>query len=254
MQPNKTSWEGVHDWYSNLVGKQGHFYHQHVIIPKTLELLGLSKEKTAILLDLACGQGVLARNLPETVEYWGVDLSPSLIREAKKLTPKKGFHFYVGDVTKKLNLPLEKVDIVTLILAIQDLAEPEGAIAQACHFLEKGGRFLIVMNHPCFRIPRQSEWGVDEAKKLQYRRINGYIRSQSIPIQTSPGKREKSPAVSYFHHPLKDYSQWLKKHGFGIELIDEWISEKKSEGAKKRMEDRARAEFPLFLCILARKL
>jgi ubiquinone/menaquinone biosynthesis C-methylase UbiE len=254
QRQNKTSWEGVHGWYSNLVGKQGHFYHQQVIIPNILALLDVSKEKSSILLDLACGQGVLARNLPETIEYWGVDLSPSLIREAKKLTSKKDCHFYVGDVTKSLNLPLTKANIVTLILAIQDLSEPEKAIVQAGHYLESGGQFLIVMNHPCFRIPRQSEWGVDEAKKLQYRRMNGYLHSNTIPIQTSPGKGEKSPTVLYSHHPLKDYSKWLKHHGFVIELLDEWTSEKKSEGPKKRMEDRARTEFPLFLCILARKL
>ncbi|HEY4832732.1 MAG TPA: methyltransferase domain-containing protein, partial [Waddliaceae bacterium] len=176
------------------------------------------------------------------------------IREAKELTSKKGRHFYVGDVTKTLNLPLKKADIVAMILAIQDLNDPEGAIVQASQYLETGGQFLIVMNHPCFRIPRQSEWGVDEAKKLQYRRINGYLRSNTIPIQTSPGRGESSPTVLYSHHPLKDYSKWLKDHGFVIELLDEWASEKKSEGPKKKMEDRARAEFPLFLCILARKL
>ena len=254
QQQNKTSWEEVHDWYSHLVGKQGHYYHQQIIIPKTIELLGLSKETAVTVLDLACGQGVLARSLPETIEYWGVDLSPSLIREAKRMTPQKNRHFCVGDITKRFEIPLKKADIVTMVLAIQDLSNPEEAIAQACRYLVSGGRFLIVMNHPCFRIPRQSGWGIDEANKLQYRRLNGYLRPNEIPIQTAPGKGSHSPTVLYSHHPLSNYSRWLKDNGMVIELLDEWASEKKSEGAKKKMEDRARNEFPLFLCILAKKL
>jgi hypothetical protein len=36
--------------------------------------------------------------------------------------------------------------------------------------------------------------------------------------------------------------------------MEEWCSDKKSEGAAARMEDRARKEFPLFLTILASKV
>lgn len=251
--PKKTSWEEVYGWYSHLVGKEGHYYHQNVIIPQVLKLLAIPKDQPVKLLDLACGQGVLARNLPESVEYWGVDLSQSLIREAKKLGRQGGSHFIVGDITQKINLPIPTVDIVTIILAIQDLDNPEMAIKQASNYLSDKGRLLIVMNHPCFRIPRQSSWGIDEANKIQYRRLNGYLKPNAIPIQTAPGSGQNSPTVHYSHYPISSYSKWLKENGFVIELMDEWISDKTSEGPKKRMEDRARTEFPLFLCILAQK-
>jgi len=35
--------------------------------------------------------------------------------------------------------------------------------------------------------------------------------------------------------------------------MEEWISDKKSTGAKARMENRSREEFPLFLALLAQK-
>lgn len=252
-QQKKTSWEGVHDWYSHLVGNQGHYYHQYVILPKVTEILGKLKEKPSTFLDLACGQGILARSLPESVEYWGVDLSESLIREAKKLDIKKKRNFLVADITKDFQLPIKQFDFATIILAIQDVADPEGAIKQASCYLKKGGHLLIVMNHPCFRIPRQTAWGIDEPKKLQYRRVDGYLRPNTIPIQTAPGKGAGSPTVSYTHYPLSSYSKWLNNNSLVIEVLDEWVSEKASEGPKKRMEDRARSEFPLFLCILAKK-
>ena len=117
--------------------------------------------------------------------------------------------------------------------------------------LQKGGRFAIVMNHPCFRIPRQSSWGFDEATKLQYRRMNGYMSPQKIPIEMHPGAQKQATTWS-FHHPLSDYSKWLYEAGFSIERIEEWCSDKVSTGGNAKAENRARKEFPLFLSIIAR--
>jgi hypothetical protein len=45
----------------------------------------------------------------------------------------------------------------------------------------------------------------------------------------------------------------LFNNGFLIEKMEEWISDKKSEGGRAKIEDKARAEFPLFLAIKAIK-
>jgi hypothetical protein len=45
----------------------------------------------------------------------------------------------------------------------------------------------------------------------------------------------------------------LIDNGFLIERIEEWVSPKKSEGGMAKVEDSARAEFPLFMAIVARK-
>jgi hypothetical protein len=111
-----------------------------------------------------------------------------------------------------------------------------------------------VLNHPCFRIPRQSSWGVDLEKKIQYRRIDRYFSSMKIPIQSHPSKGAQSSHTSSFHHSLSRYVQWLKQTGFVIETMDEWCSDKKSTGKHAKMEDTSRAEFPLFLAIVAKKL
>jgi hypothetical protein len=43
----------------------------------------------------------------------------------------------------------------------------------------------------------------------------------------------------------------LHDNGFVIEKIEEWVSDKKSEGGMAAVEDKARAEFPLFMTIVA---
>ena len=88
--------------------------------------------------------------------------------------------------------------------------------------LQKGGKFVIILNHPCFRIPRQSGWGIEEEKKLQYRRIDRYQTDMKIPIQANPSKGNSSESTWSFHHPLSTYSKWIKSAGFQIESIDEW--------------------------------
>ncbi len=245
----ETSWENSSSWYDKTVGEKGHYYHQTVIIPKTLELLNLQKGDK--LIDLACGQGVLSRHIPSQVGYLGVDVSSSLIGQAKKLSPSH--QFLTHDVTEPLTGPHKDFSHATIILALQNIEKPEAVLNNVKTLLKPQGKFLIVLNHPCFRIPRQSSWGIDEPKKLQYRRLDRYLSPLKIPIQTHPGKQEKSQTTWSFHHPLSDYVRWLKDAGFTLDLIEEWISDKKSTGSKAAMENRSRAEFPLFLALSCRK-
>lgn len=248
----KTSWESSSSWYDDIVGQKGHYYHEHIIIPKLLSLLNVSKTKTPSILDLACGQGILARSIPKQVEYVGVDISPSLIKAAKSRSKNPSHKFFIGDVTKKLPFPIKKFSHIIIILALQNIEKPEMVLKNISDYLAPDGQLFLVLNHPCFRIPRQSSWGIDEKKKLQYRRIDSYISPMKIPIQTHPGKKEGQ--TWSFHHPLSDFSRWLHQENFVISLMEEWISDKTSSGAKARMENRARKEFPLFLALVCRKV
>ncbi len=248
MTMNNTSWESSHKWYDCLVGEKGHYYHEHIVLPNSLKLLSLKSGDS--LLDLGCGQGVLSRHLPAGVEYAGVDASPSLIKEAKQRSKKP---FYVHDITQPLNLKHPPFSHAACILVIQNVEDHLKAFQNTAACLKQEGKFLLVMNHPCYRIPRQSNWGVDEAKKLQYRRIDLYMSSLKIPIQTHPGQGANSPVTLSFHHPLSIYVEALSKAGFVVEKLEEWISDKKSTGPKARMENRSREEFPLFLAISALK-
>jgi ubiquinone/menaquinone biosynthesis C-methylase UbiE len=248
-----TSWQKVGKWYNESVGEEGHYYHQSIIIPRVLKLLNFPEKEAVSLLDLACGQGVLSRHLPPNVSYVGVDAASGLIAAAKKYHPQSSHRFIHADITQKLPIQHAPFTHAALILALQNIEHPLSLFENASCYLHSGAPFVIVLNHPCFRIPRQSSWKVDEENKIQYRRIDRYMSAMKIPIQTHPGKRKKSPQTWSFHHPLSDYSRWLKESGFTIELIEEWCSNKVSEGSAAKMENRSRQEIPLFMAILARK-
>lgn len=246
-----TDWEEVEKWYGALVGKEGHYYHKQIILPKLLPLLALNGQSK--LLDLACGQGVLARKIPHDVAYLGIDLSPNLIKQAA-LEKRENHAFVKGDICKPLSIKEKNFTHASIILALQNIEHPEMALKNTAIHLQKNGVLVIVLNHPCFRIPRQTHWEVDETKKLQYRRVDRYLTPLKIPIQAHPGKREASPTTWSFHRPLSFYSLALAESGFVIELIEEWTSDKISTGKAAKMENRARSEFPLFLTLKCKKM
>ena len=245
-----SSWQKVSRWYNKAVGEEGHYYHQHIIMPNLKRILKL-KEKES-LLDLACGQGVLERNLDKNIEYIGIDLAGNLIREANEKKINLNHKFLLADASK--DLPINKIDFDAgaIVLALQNIKKPFGVIRNFARHLKKGGQLVIVLNHPMFRIPRHSSWGEDLNNRIQYRRIDDYMTPQEIPIVVHPGKKESENTLS-FHYPLSAYSEMLFDNGFCIENIEEWISDKKSTGSKAKMEDKARHEFPLFMAIIARK-
>lgn len=239
-------WDASESWYTSCVGEKGHYYHQAIIFPNVLRLLG----QFSSILDLGCGQGVLLRQLPKGTDYVGIDQSSSLIASAKKLSPSA--HFFVADATSSLPIQKQDFDRVSFILSLQNMERGSGGIEVASSHLKKQGKLLLILNHPCFRIPRQTGWGIDEAMKLQYRRVNSYMSPQEIPIQTHPSKQQSETTYSY-HHPLSEICRWLEKNKLVIETMEEWCSDKKSKGKMAKMEDRARREIPLFLAILALK-
>ena len=121
---------------------------------------------------------------------------------------------------------------------------------------------IVVMMHPCFRVPRQSDWiwedrgsgGVGE----QGRVIKQYLSSSKVDIQTHPGLAahgKDDSTTPHFHRPLQAYINTLGNAGLLIDHIEEWISHKVSQpGPKKAALDRARKEIPMFLAVRARKV
>lgn len=249
---SKTSWQNVSSWYQKHVGIEGNYFHQHIIIPSTLKLLKLNHNSS--LLDLGCGQGILARKIPVNINYTGIDISPDLITFAAKSDRNDKHKYLVGDIVSELPLNNSYFTHATVILALQNIEYPQAVIKNCQKHLIKNGKLVLMLNHPCFRIPRQTSWGIDSQNSLQYRKINRYMSPLKIPVTVHPGMHSNSPITWSFHYPLSAYSKYLYESGFVIELIEEYSSDRESEGKASRMENRARAEIPLFMGILASKI
>lgn len=243
---NDSSWESVAKWYNNLIFKQTSYYHEKIIIPRITKKL--ENNPSPRILDLGCGNGVLERKINKNHQYLGIDGSKTLINFAEKYKKSNKHLFKCADITEDLKIQSQHFTHVIMILSLQNVENFDKVFENSSKALVSGGKFIIVINHPYFRIPRQTMWGIDPNKKLQYRRVDLYMSPLKIPVEIYTSQKQKSITWSY-HSPLCLYTEALYKHNFLIEHIEEWISDRHSVGKNSKMENRARKEFPMFMCI-----
>jgi len=250
LQEHRTSWEKSADWYDRIIGERGSELYQAVVIPGALKLLDVKRGDR--VLDLGCGQGVFCRAMAQKgAEVTGVDASPTLIQKAKTYPVRPPIRYLARDAAHLGDLG--EFDALSAILCVQNMEKLDEVTAAAARALKPGGRMLWVMNHPAFRIPRQSSWGFEDGRKLQYRRLDAYSSELSIPIVMHPGKHDSESTVS-FHRSLSSLTLSGFAHGLVLGGIEEWHSHRESQpGPRARAENRARKEFPLFLALLWRK-
>ena len=242
-------WDQAAQWYDALVGLKGSEYQTAVIFPGALQLMQL--QKSDAVLDLACGQGVFSRYLSQRkIKVTGLDTSEEMIRFAQSRSDTS-IRFEHADAQDPQALPGKTFDAVVCLLALQNIESLLPVMRNVKRWLKPGGRFVMVTTHPCFRIPRQTHWGWDEPKKIQYRRVDLYGSESAIPILTPPFVQSKSFTVTY-HRPLQSYFQVLTESGLCVDGLEEWTSHKTSEpGKRAKAENRARQEIPLFLALRA---
>lgn len=255
VKPNKprvasASWGKVASWYDAHLSSPD-TYHEKVILPNLLRLI--NAQKGDMIADLACGQGIIAKALTEAgAKVTGVDVAPELIAIAEANVPKATFQ--TGDATSLPSLKDSTFNKALMNLAIQNIEDTAAVMSEAARILKTDGTFHVVMNHPAFRIPKQSAWGYDDKKKVQWRRIDEYLSNSKASIDMHPGF-EDSPQTLSFHRPLQYYFKAFAKAGFAVTRLEEWISHKESDsGPRAKAENHARKEFPLFLYMEAQKI
>jgi 23S rRNA-/tRNA-specific pseudouridylate synthase/ubiquinone/menaquinone biosynthesis C-methylase UbiE len=274
-----TSWENVADWYDAMIEEERSDYFRDVIVPGTLRLL--SPREGMRVLDVACGQGALARRMAEQgLEVVGVDASPKLIESARARSAGRSLRFEVADAAALSGLKesLGEFDAVTCIMALMNIDPLEGALRGSAALLKPGGSLVCVILHPAFRAPGQTSWGWEEERPSghieksgrgrgdrrdgappvrQFRRVDGYLSTGQAPIVMNPGyaAHGAEPIRTWtFHRPLQAYFKALSEAGFLVETLEEWPSLRRSKpGPRAAEENRARREIPMFMGVRAVK-
>lgn len=248
-------WDGVAGWYDKLVGADGSDYHRNVILPATMDLLAVRGGEA--VLDLCCGQGVLVRHLlaAGAARVLGVDASGKLIGSARqRYGGDKKATFLRADACATGDWADGSFDSAACVMAVHDVPDLDGLMCNIAAALKPGGRAVIVMMHPCFRIPKESHWGWDADQKVQYRRLDRYGKALEVGIQTRPGLGTDEGTV-FYHRPLAEVITAMGKAGLGVTECSELFSHRRSQaGPFSKAEHRAAEEFPLFLGLSAKRI
>lgn len=247
-----TDWGRVAQWYDELVGGEGSEYHRHVVLPGVIKLLGDVAGKPVV--DVACGQGVLCRLLAARgADVLGIDAAEELLDAARRRGGPT-IRYQVGDARDLSHLPEAAFAAATCVLAIQNIHPIQGLFDGVGRALIPGGRFVIVMMHPCFRGAKETSWGWDGALQRQYRRVDRYQTPRKSPIFSNPGKKDGAYTWT-FHKPLEDYIKAFRKAGMLVDAMEEWCSHKLSQpGPRQAAENLARKEIPMFMAIRGLKV
>jgi SAM-dependent methyltransferase len=223
-------------------------FHQAVIVPGLLRLLDLRPGEK--VLDIACGQGAVSLALTgQGADVTGVDLSPELIRLARQRAGTRG-RFVVGDARDLSFLEAHSFDAAVCVLAAQNIDPVEPVFSGCARALKDNSRAVFIIPHPAFRIPRQSNWHWDEARKLVFRGVDRYLGSLKVPIDMNPFRKPGAALTWTYHRPISVYVNGLANAGLHTNALEEWASHRESRpGPRASAENRARLEFPLFLAL-----
>ena len=250
-------WDPVAVWYDKLVGDHGSDYHRQVILPAAMRLL--APQPGEVVLDLCCGQGVLAGLLVEAgvARVTAVDASRRLVEAGRARHGGEGrIRWVVADACQAGEWVEPVHDAAACLMAVHDVADAAALFRQAAGALRAGGRLVMICMHPCFRLPRHSHWGWDADQKIQFRRMDRYSGELAVEVTTHPGKGPEAGTTRFHHRPLAGLIGGMAAAGLVVDGCEELHSHRRSQGggAFSKAEHRAAEEFPLFLALRARKV
>ena len=246
------AWEAHARWYDQHHGKDGDQHHQQIIIPAILRHLALKPGLR--VLDCCCGQGVVARSLvAQGAEVFGVDGSPSLIKQAQSYAGTQET-YHCGDAHDlSAVLGEETFDAAVCVLAAQDFDPLDSVFTGIAQHVAVGGELVLVLTHPCFRVPRHSDWFFERKRQQQHRQVSHYLSPLTLDIQVGHGESQSNS--THYHRPMQSYLRSLGTSGFAVIDAEELcVPFRGSTGKHSQAEVAAHREFPTFLLLHAKRI
>ena len=175
----------------------------------TKKLVELTKiDKGDNVLDLACGTGVVTKEIREKVGekgfVLGADTSTTAIRIAKKWNGKKGLNFDFVNVDAEKFFFSRKFDAITCQYALFFFPNAEKALRNMKNNLKKGGRIGISVHGRKSKVPFFSSI-LDSVTKI----IPDYVPQDSPNLDrfgTKSGLRKEIAKVGFSNIIVRDFT------------------------------------------------
>jgi SAM-dependent methyltransferase len=165
------------------------------------------------VLDVACGQGRVARELAARgAQVTGVDISAAMLGKARAYEAAQplGITYLQADVAAPGVLAGEAFGGAVCNYGLTDIDDLDGLLANVARLLPVGGWFVFSLLHPCFP-------GWDRDAPSSWDPGLGY-HHEGWWLASNPGFRGK---VGASHRMLSTYLNALTGHGLLLERAEE---------------------------------
>lgn len=258
-QQQTLGWEEIADYFDGRQGDEGDLWHRGLINPALLRVLGeVSGQR---VLDLACGNGALARQLARKgAKVTGVDLAPTLVeraqrRESRLVGTPLGIAYHVSDAANLGQFAAGSFDVVVCNMGVLDMTDDtaQGAFKETARVLSAKGRFVFCTQHPCFEGNDTAAWVVEKMGRTTtvWRKVARYREHYEIVNNWRVAPGQFLQTISY-HRPLSWFVGSLREAGLAVTAFEE--NEPAEEFIQQDNEGAWIKEIPLHCVIEARKL
>jgi ubiquinone/menaquinone biosynthesis C-methylase UbiE len=217
------------EWRDERSGDDGDLWHRALIDPTLLDVIG--DVRGLRILEIACGNGYLARHLAArgARSVAGIDASrPTIARAlARERSDPRGVRFQVGDASHLDRFAKGSIDLVVANMALMDIEDGAGTIREVARVLDPGGRFVFSISHPCFDTDDRSMWVVERGispdgtfSDTVWRKVRGYRDEGKRPVPWDV-PRARTVWTDAFHRTLSTYSRYLRAAGLVISRLEE---------------------------------
>lgn len=226
-EESRAIWNAKAAFWDERMG-EGNAFQRVLIGPATERLLALRDGE--LVLDVACGNGVMARRLATLgARVVGCDFSEVFIERARARTPadlSERITYQVVDATREeelLALGVGRFEAIVCNQAFMDMATIEPLLRAARQLLAPGGRFVFTLAHPCFnsgvfRMVAEQEDGAAGAVVRRGLAVYTYLTPTTQKGTGMPGEPEPH---YYFHRPLSVVLASCFQAGFALDAMEE---------------------------------
>ena len=197
----KQKWISSADaWISTV--QRGDLNRTHLLDPVMLKCVGDISGQNVI--DIGCGEGRFSRILSEKgAIITGIDLTPSLIEEAKRLDPAGN---YLEASAEALPFDDDSFDIAISYIVLVDVSDFRTAIDEMARVTKPGGR-IVVANVNSLATTCSTGWIKDAEGKKMHFPVDGYFEERGLRHTWS------GISIINWHRPLTAYMSMYLKAG-----------------------------------------
>jgi ubiquinone/menaquinone biosynthesis C-methylase UbiE len=259
----RKQWNEAAGSFARFVRSGKNYYSEFLNGPALKRMVGDAQGKR--MLDIGCGEGCFSRFFAEAgAHVTGIDVSDRLINKAIEDEKERplGIKYIVANAANLGMLASESFDIAFCYMALMDIQDYEGAIREVSRVLRTEGKFVILLEHPCFTPSRTldgrivSGWETsaseDESKEHYRYWIEDYFQRRSYLSEWKHERLTSSFVTTGFHRPLSDYVNALTRSGLVITRLEE--PQPLSEGIRLHPPMIKHCRIPQSMAIEAKKI